>query len=277
MMIRLTEQPVFLTRAISLPLLAGVTLGALALTADHAGLAGVLPLLAVTLAACAASVVGFAFAALCSAVLLPLIDDPFRVVGIAMLCSIGNQVLMTWRVRHAIRLRALAPFLAGGILGVPLGTFALMQMDTRMLVHALGVLTVLLAVQRLAMRTRTRPQTLIAVDVAFGVLGGIAGGFCGFAGAPVAIRASMKPWDKDMMRGVTQPFILILQIEALTLMTLLRGHGQANALSPENLVFLPLSLAGCLAGLELFRAMTDRQFLTAVNLAILVSGLGLLM
>jgi hypothetical protein len=67
------------------------------------------------------SIAGFAFPAICGAVLFHLIDDPVRVVQTMMVCGACGQALMVCALWRKIPWRALAIFLAGAVVGLPLG------------------------------------------------------------------------------------------------------------------------------------------------------------
>ena len=68
-------------------------------------------MLAVFAAALISSIAGFAFSAICGAMLFHLVDDPLQAVEIMMICSVGGQALMVWQLRREIDWRALRPFL----------------------------------------------------------------------------------------------------------------------------------------------------------------------
>ncbi len=83
---------------------------------------------AVLASATLGSIVGFGFAPLCAAMLLPLLRDPVQVVTILLLGSIAIQSLSVWTLRRSIDKRALLPFLAGGVLGLPVGINLLLHL-----------------------------------------------------------------------------------------------------------------------------------------------------
>src|SRR6185312_10497904 len=78
-------------------------------------------MLAIFIASLVSSIAGFAFSAICGAMLFHLIEAPVEVVAIMLFCSIANQLMMTWMVRDNIRTDALIPFLVGGAIGLPFG------------------------------------------------------------------------------------------------------------------------------------------------------------
>ncbi|MFC7538235.1 TSUP family transporter [Siccirubricoccus deserti] len=98
---------------------------------------------AVLVAAMLGSIVGFGFAPLCAAMLLPLMGDPVQVVTILLLGSIAIQSLSVWTLRRSIDWHALLPFLAGGVLGLPIGVCLLLHLHRDDYVRLLGGLLVL--------------------------------------------------------------------------------------------------------------------------------------
>jgi len=109
--------------------------------------AAVLPwaMAAVFVAALTSSIAGFAFSAICGAMLFHLLDDPVHVVEIMMICSIAGQALMVWSLRRDIDWRGLKPFVAGAAAGLPVGVYCLLHSRPVLYVHIIGALLVLYA------------------------------------------------------------------------------------------------------------------------------------
>ena len=85
----------------------------------------------------------------------------------------------------------------------------------------------------------------------------------------------MKGWDRLRQRAVMQPFILIMQITALLIISLAQPHAAGpGGLPLSTLLYIPVSLAGTSAGMALCQRMSDFQFAKAVNILLIVSGLG---
>jgi uncharacterized membrane protein YfcA len=184
-------------------------------------------------AALVSSIAGFAFSALAGAALVHLLQDPMRTVAILVACSIAIHGYCAWSVRRSLEWRVLAPFLAGGALTVPLG----------------------------------------ARDATVGGLGGLLAGLAGFPGASVTVWCGLRGWSKERQRALCQPFILLMQIEALALV----GAARPAALPAETFyVYLPLTLVAAWAGVGLLRRMSTAQFNLVVRLLLVVSGVALL-
>ena len=88
------------------------------------------PLAAVLVASAASSIAGFAFSALCGALLFHLMDNPVYAVQVMIICSIAIQLFSVATLRHSIEWRSLPVFLVGGILGVPAGAWLLLHLPS---------------------------------------------------------------------------------------------------------------------------------------------------
>jgi uncharacterized membrane protein YfcA len=233
-------------------------------------------MVAIFLAALLSSIAGFAFSAICGAMLFQLIDNPVTVVELMMVCSIAGQGWMTWTLRHSFTWRPLAAFLFGGFLGLPLGFYILLHSDTVVYTRGMGVLLVLYAAYMLFRRPILWRRQHPLLDCLSGFVGGVTGGAAAFPGAFVTIWCGMKGWDKERQRAMYQPFILVMQVSAIAVLTLLRPHGAiAPSLVLSSMVYLPAMLCGTMLGMTYFRRLNERQFFWAVNMLLIVSGVSL--
>lgn len=239
---------------------------------------GLWTMLAIFSAALVSSVAGFAFSAICGAVLFHLIADPVRAVEIMMVCSVGGQATMVWSLRRKIDWHALSPFLIGGALGLPVGLYVLVHSDPHLMLSLIGALLVAYAGIMVFRRPVVLARQSALHDGIAGFLGGITGGIAAFPGAAVTIWCGLKGWNKERQRGLYQPFILILQLAAIAILAArdvagLRGHD----FDWSGLLYLPAMLLGTSLGMALFAWMNDRQFARWVNVLLIVSGVSLLL
>jgi uncharacterized protein len=176
------------------------------------------------------------------------------------------------------RLVASAEFLVGGIIGVPVGVYLLLHLQSGAYRDVIGALLIAYGVYLLlrnpALKLRTGPLS----DACAGFLGGLTGGLAGFPGASVTIWCGLKGWDKARQRGVYQPFILGMQPIALIVIALMRpASASATQLDWKTLMFIPAALLGAWFGLRIFKRLSDRQFELAVNALLIVSGIALVL
>jgi uncharacterized membrane protein YfcA len=238
----------------------------------------VLPLLAVLVASTVSSIAGFAFSALCGAMLFHLMDSPVHAVHVMIVCSIAIQLLGVAALWHSIDWRNLPIFLAGGILGVPVGVYLLLNLQTAVYRDIIGGLLIAYGAY-LLLRWPIRPlRTGPLWDACAGFLGGLTGGLAGFPGAFVTIWCGLKGWNKVRRRGVYQPFILGMQPVTLIVIYLMRPPSVTAAqMDFGTLVFVPAALLGAWLGLRIFKRLSDQQFEFALNALLIVSGIGLIL
>ena len=240
-------------------------------TAQHSWILG-----AVFAAALVSSVAGFSFPAICGAVLFHLIDDPIQVVQIMMVCGAGGQTLMVWALRRHIVWRELLPFLLGAAISLPLGTYILLNTKPEVYRPAIGVMVIAYALYMVFRRPVVVRHQHVAFDVAAGMLSGITGGAAALPSVFVTVWCGFKGWSKERQRGLYQPFILIAQLGAIAMMVLMGpSSGRPVSFDFSGVAYLPAMILGATIGMGFFKRLNDRQFALAVNLLLIVSGLGL--
>jgi uncharacterized protein len=246
------------------------TVGAICLADRHRAIL----FAAVGLASFLSSIGGFAFPAICGAMLLHMGDNPIQILQLILTCTIANQAKMTWDLRGAVDWRSLRWFLVGGICGLPIGVWLLFHVDKGLYIHALGAFLVVYGAYMLFGRRIVLPQ-YIGCDIAAGFLGGFAGGAMALPAAPVIIWCGTKGWDKGRQRALFQPFILIMQVAALVLISVAKS-GSGAPYDPFSLVCVPAGLIGTTLGLAFYQTLSDRQFTRTVNVLLVISGIGFL-
>ena len=222
------------------------------------------------------SIIGFAFSALCGALLFHVIDNPVYAVQVMIVCSIAIQIYCVANLWQSIDWRSLPVFLIGGLPGVPVGAWLLTHLQAGAYRGVLGGLLVAYGAWLLLKRP-TRPLRWGPLaDLCAGFLGGLTGGLAGFPGASVTIWCALKGWDKAHQRGVYQPFILCMQPISLLAIQLMQPSSPTMArLDWQTFAFIPAALAGAWLGLRIFKRLSDRQFELAVNLLLVLSGVSL--
>jgi len=212
---------------------------------------------------------GFAFSAISGAILLHWLS-PTQAVPLLLACSITTQLFSIAKLRHAIAWRQCAPFLVGGLAGIPLGGMLLSGLDARVFAVGFGCFLVGYSAYMLA-----RPALVVArggwvSDVAVGFAGGITGGAIAFPGAIPTAWCSLRGLPKQEQRGIIQPFILLMQIATLAYFARL-GVLASTALT-TFLWCVPAVIAGTWIGLRLFDRIDDALFRRIVLVFLIVSG-----
>ena len=226
----------------------------------------------VFLAALISGIAGFAFSAICGAMLFRWAGDPVQVVQTMLACGIANQAIMAWPLRCHVAWHGLRVCLLGGMLRLPLGIWVLLHVDYGLYTHAFGVLLLAFGAYLLVRRQQGTCPQHPCLDLAAGALGGITGGAAGFPSAPVAIWCSLKGWDSIRQRALCQPFTLIIQVAALLAISI-TTQGANDSFSPGSLLCIPASLLGTSLAMTCFGRLSHRRQALAVNLLLIGSGL----
>jgi uncharacterized protein len=235
-------------------------------------------MLAIFLAATASSIAGFAFSAICGAILFHILGKPVHVVEIMLMCSIGIQSISVVTLKNSINLQYLSRFIFGGLVGLPVGVYLLIHTSPLFYMKCMGVLLIIYGAYMLVRRPFVNRVTGALGDYVVGFLGGITGGFAAFPGAFVTIWCGLKGWSKNNQRGVYQPYILIMQVIGLLLIAGVQSSkSYQNGMDIQALSYVPAALLGTWCGISIFRRLTDLQFARSVNLLLIASGIGLVM
>jgi uncharacterized membrane protein YfcA len=220
-----------------------------------------------------AGVAGFAFGLIASAIWLHVIT-PAQSAALISGYAIVVQGLAIWKLRNALQISRLLPFVAGGAVGIPLGALGLRNVSADHLRASIGFLLVVFSIYSLVrpkFRLRFGGRT---ADGLVGLASGIVGASTGLAGLPVIIWSTSRGWSKDEQRAVFQPVVV-----AIFAMTLLWFGGSGMVTSDVLQLFfmgLPAALLGTWLGLKLYGTLDAVRFRRIILLLLLTSGLTLL-
>ena len=224
---------------------------------------------------------GFAFSAIAACILWLL--PPLQAVPLIMLLSTCNQLLSVGALRREIVLRstperegALA-YIAGGLVGVPIGLGLLQALPMRLFGGGLGLFLIIYSMLVLFKSDHLRIRLSgWRTAMAVGAAGGIVGGFSAFPASIPVVYLGLRGLSKTETRNITQPYILVLQLISLSILALTRP-------SIFNMQFwmlwtltLPAVLLGTSTGLTLYRRFSEVNFRRAVLILLMVSGISLI-
>ncbi|MBI1359407.1 MAG: TSUP family transporter [Alphaproteobacteria bacterium] len=217
---------------------------------------------------------GFAFALVALSVWAWAVD-PQIAAPMAVFGSLIGQLLalpMLWR---GIQPRRAAPFILGGIVGVPLGVMLLRVLDPGGFKLGLGIFLLLycpgmlFAPDRLALRWGGR-----WADAAIGWVGGVLGGIGGLAGGVPTLWCTLRGWDKDTQRGVMLGFNISMHVMTLASYVVAGGVITGRALQMFAIIAPALAIPVVL-GTLVFRRLDQRAFRRVVLAMLFLSGVAL--
>lgn len=201
--------------------------------------------------------------------------EPRLAAVLAVAGALAGQVLAALTVRRGFDGLRLAPFIAGGLLGLPLGLWLLPRLDVPLFRALLGGLLVtwcplMLLAPRLPRITRGGRLG----DAASGLAGGVMGGLGGFTGAIPTLWCTLRGFDKEAQRAVIQNFNLAML--SVTFAAYLWQGIVTPAMLPSLAVVLPAMLLPALIGMRVYIGISEVAFRRIVLLLLTASGVALL-
>ena len=212
---------------------------------------------------------GFAFGLAASSIWLHRID-PLHSAILITGCGTLLHLTTIWQQREHVELSRLWPFVAGGVLGIPIGVRLLVYTDAGLLKTCLGVFLLVFGTYALlAPRLHTFTGGGRPVDAFIGFIGGILGGVGGYSGVLPTIWTQLRGWPKETARAVYQPYVIIIQ--AITLAGIIW-----LTLDLAGLIMLvaalPPLMAGTWIGWQLYSRLNDLRFRQTLAVLLIASG-----
>jgi uncharacterized protein len=224
---------------------------------------------------------GFAFSMVSMSLWVWALDPKLAAV-MAVFGSLVGQVIGVFTVPRALAWRELAPFVLGGLAGIPIGVGVLPHLDAQVFKFGLGAVLVvacplmLFAAQlpKVALRP---PAVAKAADALAGVGGGVLGGLGGFTGVVPTLWCTLRGFEKAAQRSVVQNFNLA------TLTVTMLAYVATGALTAPMWPLVPVVAAAVLVpsllGARLYHRLSEQAFrrvvlglLTAAGAVMLVSA-----
>ncbi|HEX5212374.1 MAG TPA: sulfite exporter TauE/SafE family protein [Pseudolabrys sp.] len=216
---------------------------------------------------------GFAMGLVVSGVWLHILT-PAQTAMLIVTYGLLTQSYTIWRIRHALRWKVVAPFVAGGVLGVPLGTLLLTFLNPVHVRSGVGVMLIAYSTYFLA-RPHFKPMHAgLAADVGVGVFNGVLGGMTGLSGPIITVWCQLRGWSRDEQRAIFQPVILAAFV--LTAISLAIAGTVTADLIRIYLYGLPPLAAGLWLGLHLYGHLDEHAFRKVILILLLLSGLALI-
>jgi len=201
--------------------------------------------------------------------------DPRLAAVMAVFGGLTGQLLAALTVRRGFDWRRLLPFLLGGLIGVPLGTALLPQVDAQVFKAGLGALLVVWC--PLMLMAGQLPRIAFGgrlADAVVGTIGGVMGGLGGFTGVIPTLWCTLRGMDKDAQRAIIQNFNL--GALALTMAAYVAQGMVTREMLPLFGVVGPAMLVPTLIGTRVYIGISEARFRQIVLSLLTASGAALL-
>ncbi|MDP1742308.1 MAG: sulfite exporter TauE/SafE family protein [Polaromonas sp.] len=204
--------------------------------------------------------------------------DPRLAAAMAVFGALTGQIIAAVTVRRGFDLKTLAPFVLGGLLGLPMGMWLLPQLDVQVFKAFLGALLAVWCPAMLfsAQLPRITRGGQIA-DAVIGAGGGVMGALGGFTGVLPTLWCTLRGMQKDSQRAIVQNFNLSMLL--VTFGTYVATGVISSATLPFLAIVAPAMLIPSLLGARLYIGISEATFrkvvlslLTCTGIALLVSS-----
>ncbi|QIE55424.1 sulfite exporter TauE/SafE family protein [Pikeienuella piscinae] len=208
---------------------------------------------------------GFWFFALPAAMVPPLV----------VVAAVAGHTVGFFSVRAAFEWRRAAPYLGGGVLGIPLGVYALTVASPSSLRLSVGIFLVAYAAWQLAGAGRATIGAWggRAADAFIGLAGGFLGGFSGLSGPAPVIWLQLRGGPSVAQRAVYQPFNFII----LTLAGI--GMAAGGLIGADvaliGAAIVPTTLLGAWIGVRTYAGVSEAAFRRVVLCLLFASGVAI--
>lgn len=216
---------------------------------------------------------GFAFSLVALSIWAWVIDPKLAAV-LAVSGSLTGQVVAAVTVRRGFDLKRLAPFLLGGLAGIPLGVLLLPRLDADWFKALLGVL--LMVWCPVMLFAKDLPRIAFGgriADAAVGLAGGVMGGLGGFTGVLPTLWCTLRRYERDVQRTIIQNFNLAML--AVTMASYLASGVVTRSMLPMLAVVLPAMLLPTLLGTRAYLGISEAAFRRLVLSLLTASGIAL--
>lgn len=201
--------------------------------------------------------------------------EPRLAAMLALFGSLVGQTVAAVTVRRPFDRAVLWPFLAGGVLGVPVGAWLLPRFDISLFQLCLGSLLVLWC--PLMLVSDKLPPVRWGgrkADALVGGVGGVMGGIGGFSGAVPTLWCVLRRMPRDEQRAVIQNFNLSMQVVAFTLH--IAAGNVRWSMAPLLALVAAAVLVPAMLGGKLYLGISEQAFRKVVLALLTASGVAML-
>lgn len=218
------------------------------------------------------SLTGFGSALVAMAVLPTLLGLQVAAPLVALVAATAELILL-FRFRRALALRPIWRMAVGAVVGIPLGIFALRQVNEKITLTLLGVLLIgyaLYALFNFKLPILAQPRWAFV----FGFVAGALGGAYNTSGPPAVVYADTNRWSPAEFRANLQAFFLLTDVLVVA------THGVSGNLTGQvlqlYLLALPIIALGIWAGRYCERFINPARFRNLVLYLLIILGVRML-
>lgn len=193
---------------------------------------------------------------------------------LAVFGGLTGQVLAAFKVRRGFDWHNVAPFILGGLAGLPAGLWLLPQVDPIGFRAGVGALLAVWCPLMLWSGRLPRVGGGRIGDALAGALGGMMGPLGGFTGAVPSLWCTLRGMDRDLQRAVIQNFNLAML--AVTMASYVAAGSVTRPMWPLMGLVAPALLLPALLGMKVYVGISPAAFRNIVLGLLTLSGVAML-
>jgi uncharacterized membrane protein YfcA len=218
------------------------------------------------------SSVGFGLALVSMPLLVAIIGIQTASPLVAVASMIA-EIAILLRYRESLNIRAFIPLTAAAIVAIPIGIFALSQINETVITTLLGILLISYSLYSL-FRPNFPELAHPAWAYGFGFFAGLLGGAYNTSGPPVIVYGNSRRWPPEEFKCNLQAFFVVLGVIVIAVHAL---SGNLTSTVWQDLLFsLPGMALGLLAGFTLSERLNAELFGKIVLYLLIFLGLFLI-
>jgi uncharacterized membrane protein YfcA len=212
---------------------------------------------------------GFGFA-LTSLPLLTMFLEPKTAVPLITVCSVFLDGYTLYEARKQVQYRGIIPLVISGIIGMILGTYFLVSLDSEAIRLGIGVVTVLFAAASMMGIRKEISNTKLA-SIPVGLVSGVLGGSMSISGPPIVLFFNNQNVEKTVFRANLIAYFFSLYVA--TVPAYVFGNLITTDLLSSSAVMVPIMFLGATLGIRLSKKVDEAVFKKIALLLVLVTGL----
>lgn len=217
---------------------------------------------------------GFAFGVVSMSIWVWVLD-PHLAASLVVFGALSGQIVSIFTARRGFRFQLLWPFIAGGLLGLPVGVGILPLIDSNWFKTLLGIFLLTWCPVMLFARNLPRIHAPSRwQNGAIGFISGIMTGLGGFSGVLPSLWCMLCNMDKDVQRNIVQNFSLTML--SVAMVTYVVSGLITSAMLPLFAVVLPAMLIPTWVGMRLYPRIPHQAFQRLVLTLLTFSGISML-
>lgn len=218
-------------------------------------------------------VTGFGFG-LVAMSLLPLFSNARQASVLVGIFSLVSSISVFLSVRSRFRWGDIALPVAGMVVGIPLGVYALTVLEETLIRRLVAVVVLLACVQVASPRPASRRRLSPLWGILAGLTGGVLGGAFGIGGPPVIAYASFQDWEGSRYKAMLCSYfsmsnsyrvVILATTGLITRPVLILGA-----------ITLPALFLGTYVGVKTYSRLSGESFRKAVLVTLILLALSLL-